>query len=135
MHAVQHSCQKHVMLQCHSAENDAAQCIISCCPTSSVSLCVSESVFVILIKEQTLQALAYQYQCSLEGINDKLPQTDISLVMKQGRLQLEPPLEEIHVAHYKNQLKPLLAIPLNFKVGHYAPWQPSHSSCTALELH
>lgn len=80
---------------------------------------MSESVLVvILIKEQSLQALAYQYQCSLEGINDKLPQTDISLVMKQGRLQLEPPLEEIHVAHYKNQLKPLLAIPLNFKVGH-----------------
>lgn len=63
-----------------------------------------------------LQALSYQYQCSLECINENLPQIDISLVVKQGRLQYEPPLEEIHVAHYKNLLKPLLAIPMNFKV-------------------
>ena len=63
-----------------------------------------------------LQALSYQYQCSLECINENLPQIDISLVVKQGRLQYEPPLEEVHVVHYKNHLKPLLAIPLNFKV-------------------
>ena len=62
------------------------------------------------------QALSYQYQCSLESINDSLPQMEISLVVKQGRLQYEPPLEEVHAAHYKNHLKPLLAIPLNFKV-------------------
>ena len=64
-----------------------------------------------------LQALAYQYRCSLESINDHLAQIDISLAVKQGRLQFEPPLEEVHAARYKNQLRPLLAIPLNFKVG------------------
>ncbi len=64
-----------------------------------------------------LQALAHQYKRSLESIHDNLPHIDISLVVKQGYLQFEPPLEEVHVAHYKNQLKPLLAIPLNFKVS------------------
>ncbi len=69
-----------------------------------------------------LQALAYQYRCSLENVNDDLAQIDISLAVKQGRLQFEPPLEEIHAAHYKNQLRPLLAIPLNFKVGLMTEW-------------
>ena len=69
-----------------------------------------------------LQALAYQYCCSLESINNNLAQIDISLTVRQGRLQFEPPLEEIHVAHYKNQLRPLLAIPLNFKVGLQREW-------------
>ena len=68
------------------------------------------------------QALAYQYRCSLESINDNLAQIDVSLAVKHGRLQFEPPLEEIHVAHYKNQLRPLLAIPLNFKVGLLRVW-------------
>lgn len=69
-----------------------------------------------------LQALAYQYRCSLESVNDDLAQIDISLAVKQGRLQFEPLLEEIHAAHYKNQLRPLLAIPLNFKVGLVIVW-------------
>lgn len=69
-----------------------------------------------------LQALAHQYRCSLKSVNDNLAQIDISLAVKQGRLQFEPPLEEIHAAHYKNQLRPLLAIPLNFKVGLLREW-------------
>ena len=79
-----------------------------------------------------MQALAYQYQCSLERINDNLPRIDIALVVKQGCLQYEPPLEEVHVTHYKSHLKPLLAIPLNFKVSladnHYL-------CCCQIEMH
>ncbi|KAL3130926.1 hypothetical protein ABBQ38_000251 [Trebouxia sp. C0009 RCD-2024] len=75
----------------------------------------SQNVWRLHWDHQIYKALSYQYQCSLESINDNLPQMEISLVVKQGRLQYEPPLEEVHSAHYKNHLKPLLAIPLNFK--------------------
>ncbi|DBA90074.1 TPA: hypothetical protein ACH3X2_004335 [Trebouxia sp. C0005] len=75
----------------------------------------SQAVWRLHWDHQIHKALAYQYCCSLESINNNLAQIDISLTVRQGRLQFEPPLEEIHVAHYKNQLRPLLAIPLNFK--------------------
>ena len=64
-----------------------------------------------------VQALEHQYQRGLLCINEELPQTEVSLVFKQGRLQFEPSLEELKTAHYKQLLKPFLSIPLNFKVG------------------
>ena len=63
-----------------------------------------------------VQALEHQYQRGLLCINEELPQTEVSLVFKQGRLQFEPSLEELKTAHYKQLLKPFLSIPLNFKV-------------------
>lgn len=63
------------------------------------------------------QALALQYQWTLESINDNLPQVSISLVVKQGQLQFDPPLEDLRSAHYKTHLRPVLAIPINFKVS------------------
>ena len=63
-----------------------------------------------------MQALEHQYRRGLLCINEELPQTEVSLVFKQGRLQFEPSLEELKTAHYKQLLKPFLSIPLNFKV-------------------
>ena len=63
-----------------------------------------------------VQALEHQYQRGLLCINEELPQTEVTLVFKQGRLQFEPSLEELKTAHYKQLLKPFLSIPLNFKV-------------------
>ena len=63
-----------------------------------------------------VQALEHQYRRGLLCINEELPQTEVSLVFKQGRLQFEPSLEVLKTAHYKQLLKPFLSIPLNFKV-------------------
>lgn len=41
----------------------------------------------------------------------------VSLVVKQGQLVYDPPLEDMRSAHYKTHLRPLLAIPINFKVS------------------
>lgn len=53
----------------------------------------------------------------MESINDNLPQVIVSLVVKQGQVTYDPPLEDVRSAHYRTHLRPLLTIPMNFKVS------------------
>uniref|UniRef100_A0A8C5PP60 Cytoplasmic dynein 2 heavy chain 1 n=1 Tax=Leptobrachium leishanense TaxID=445787 RepID=A0A8C5PP60_9ANUR len=63
---------------------------------------------------QLYKALEHQYQMGLEALNENLPEINIDLTFKQGRLQFKPPFEEIHAKYYRD-MKRFISIPNQFK--------------------
>ncbi|XP_037123246.1 cytoplasmic dynein 2 heavy chain 1 isoform X1 [Syngnathus acus] len=71
---------------------------------------------------QLYKALEHQYQTGLEALNKNLPEIHIDLTFKQGRLQFQPPFEEVRARYYR-EMKRFIAIPNQFK-GVSAPGDP-----------
>nr|KAF6324413.1 dynein cytoplasmic 2 heavy chain 1 [Myotis myotis] len=63
---------------------------------------------------QLYKALEHQYQMGLEALNENLPEINIDLLYKQGRLQFRPPFEEIRAKYYR-EMKRFIGIPNQFK--------------------
>ncbi|XP_038123892.1 cytoplasmic dynein 2 heavy chain 1 [Cyprinodon tularosa] len=63
---------------------------------------------------QLYKALEHQYQTGLEALNKNLPEIQIDLIFKQGRLQFRPPFEEVR-ARYFREMKRFISIPNQFK--------------------
>uniref|UniRef100_A0AAV2J329 Cytoplasmic dynein 2 heavy chain 1 n=1 Tax=Knipowitschia caucasica TaxID=637954 RepID=A0AAV2J329_KNICA len=63
---------------------------------------------------QLYKALEHQYQVGLEALNKNLPELQIDLIFKQGRLQFRPPFEEVRARYFK-QMKRFISIPNQFK--------------------
>ncbi|CAG0920502.1 unnamed protein product, partial [Notodromas monacha] len=63
---------------------------------------------------QLYKALEHQYQLGLEALNQHLPEINISLELRNQRLQFSPSLEDIRRIYYSG-LKKFLAIPNRFK--------------------
>ncbi|MGH0159576.1 UNVERIFIED_CONTAM: hypothetical protein FKN15_075087 [Acipenser sinensis] len=63
---------------------------------------------------QLYKALEHQYQVGLEALNENLPEINIDLTFKQGRLQFKPPFEEVR-AKYFREMKRFISIPNQFK--------------------
>ncbi|XP_041438616.1 cytoplasmic dynein 2 heavy chain 1 isoform X2 [Xenopus laevis] len=63
---------------------------------------------------QLYKALEHQYQIGLEALNENLPEINIDLTFKQGRLQFKPPYEEIRAKYYR-EMKRFISIPNQFK--------------------
>ncbi|CAH2225380.1 cytoplasmic dynein 2 heavy chain 1 [Pelobates cultripes] len=63
---------------------------------------------------QIYKALEHQYQMGLEALNENLPEFNIDLTFKQGRLQFKPPFEEIRAKYYRD-MKRFISIPNQFK--------------------
>uniref|UniRef100_W5MJK1 Cytoplasmic dynein 2 heavy chain 1 n=1 Tax=Lepisosteus oculatus TaxID=7918 RepID=W5MJK1_LEPOC len=63
---------------------------------------------------QLYKALEHQYQVGLEALNKNLPEINIDLTFKQGRLQFKPPFEEVR-AKYFREMKRFISIPNQFK--------------------
>uniref|UniRef100_A0A8C8DIA2 Dynein cytoplasmic 2 heavy chain 1 n=1 Tax=Oryzias sinensis TaxID=183150 RepID=A0A8C8DIA2_9TELE len=63
---------------------------------------------------QLYKALEHQYQTGLEALNKNLPEIQIDLVFKQGRLQFRPPFEEVRVRYFR-EMKRFISIPNQFK--------------------
>ncbi|XP_062329494.1 dynein cytoplasmic 2 heavy chain 1 [Osmerus eperlanus] len=63
---------------------------------------------------QLYKALEHQYQTGLEALNKNLPDINIDLTFKQGRLQFRPPYEEVR-ARYFREMKRFISIPSQFK--------------------
>ncbi|XP_075448514.1 cytoplasmic dynein 2 heavy chain 1 isoform X2 [Ascaphus truei] len=63
---------------------------------------------------QLYKALEHQYQMGLEALNENLPEINIDLTFKQGRLQFKPPYEEIRAKYYRD-MKRFISIPNQFK--------------------
>ncbi|KAG2456324.1 DYHC2 protein, partial [Polypterus senegalus] len=63
---------------------------------------------------QLYKALEHQYQMGLEALNENLPEINIDLTFKQGRLQFRPPFEEVR-AKYFRELKRFISIPNQFR--------------------
>ncbi|KAL4829789.1 hypothetical protein H8958_009079 [Nasalis larvatus] len=63
---------------------------------------------------QLYKALEHQYQMGLEALNENLPEINIDLTYKQGRLQFMPPFEEIRAKYYR-EMKRFIGIPNQFK--------------------
>ncbi|XP_041658498.1 cytoplasmic dynein 2 heavy chain 1 isoform X2 [Cheilinus undulatus] len=63
---------------------------------------------------QLYKALEHQYQTGLEALNKNLPEINIDLTFKQGRLQFRPPFEEVR-ARYFREMKRFISIPNQFK--------------------
>ncbi|XP_053312461.1 cytoplasmic dynein 2 heavy chain 1 isoform X2 [Spea bombifrons] len=63
---------------------------------------------------QVYKALEHQYQMGLEALNENLPEINIDLTFKQGRLQFKPPFEEIRAKYYRD-MKRFISIPNQFK--------------------
>ncbi|KAG8523219.1 Cytoplasmic dynein 2 heavy chain 1, partial [Galemys pyrenaicus] len=63
---------------------------------------------------QLYKALEHQYQMGLEALNENLPEINIDLTYKQGRLQFRPPFEEIRAKYYR-EMKRFIGIPNQFK--------------------
>ncbi|XP_038617598.1 cytoplasmic dynein 2 heavy chain 1 [Tachyglossus aculeatus] len=63
---------------------------------------------------QLYKALEHQYQMGLEALNENLPEINIDLIYKQGRLQFKPPFEEIRARYYR-EMKRFICIPNQFK--------------------
>uniref|UniRef100_A0A8C5YQN7 Cytoplasmic dynein 2 heavy chain 1 n=1 Tax=Marmota marmota marmota TaxID=9994 RepID=A0A8C5YQN7_MARMA len=63
---------------------------------------------------QLYKALEHQYQMGLEALNENLPEINIDLIYKQGRLQFRPPFEEIRAKYYR-EMKRFIGIPNQFK--------------------
>ncbi|XP_051782842.1 cytoplasmic dynein 2 heavy chain 1 isoform X2 [Erpetoichthys calabaricus] len=63
---------------------------------------------------QLYKALEHQYQMGLEALNENLPEINIDLSFKQGRLQFRPPFEEVR-AKYFRELKRFISIPNQFR--------------------
>ncbi|KAF5921105.1 hypothetical protein HPG69_018505 [Diceros bicornis minor] len=63
---------------------------------------------------QLYKALEHQYQMGLEALNENLPEINIDLTYKQGRLQFRPPFEEVRAKYYR-EMKRFIGIPNQFK--------------------
>uniref|UniRef100_A0ABM5FWF4 Cytoplasmic dynein 2 heavy chain 1 n=2 Tax=Agamidae TaxID=81953 RepID=A0ABM5FWF4_9SAUR len=63
---------------------------------------------------QLYKALEHQYQMGLEALNENLPEINIDLTYKQGRLQFKPPFEEVQARYYR-EMKRFISIPNQFK--------------------
>ncbi|KAI1893942.1 hypothetical protein AGOR_G00128840 [Albula goreensis] len=63
---------------------------------------------------QLYKALEHQYQVGLEALNKNLPEINVDLTFKQGRLQFRPPFEEVR-AKYFREMKRFISIPNQFK--------------------
>ncbi|XP_029458286.1 cytoplasmic dynein 2 heavy chain 1 [Rhinatrema bivittatum] len=63
---------------------------------------------------QLYKALEHQYQMGLEALNENLPEINIDIIFKQGRLQFKPPLEEVRAKYYRD-MKRFISIPNQFK--------------------
>uniref|UniRef100_A0A803SUA0 Dynein cytoplasmic 2 heavy chain 1 n=1 Tax=Anolis carolinensis TaxID=28377 RepID=A0A803SUA0_ANOCA len=63
---------------------------------------------------QLYKALEHQYQMGLEALNENLPEINIDLTYKQGRLQFKPPFEEVRARYYR-EMKRFISIPNQFK--------------------
>ncbi|XP_009693327.1 PREDICTED: cytoplasmic dynein 2 heavy chain 1-like, partial [Cariama cristata] len=63
---------------------------------------------------QLYKALEHQYQMGLEALNENLPEINIDLTFKQGRLQFRPPFEEIRARYYR-EMKRFISIPNQFR--------------------
>uniref|UniRef100_A0A8D0H431 Cytoplasmic dynein 2 heavy chain 1 n=1 Tax=Sphenodon punctatus TaxID=8508 RepID=A0A8D0H431_SPHPU len=63
---------------------------------------------------QLYKALEHQYQIGLEALNENLPEINIDLTYKQGRLQFKPPFEEVRARYYR-EMKRFISIPNQFK--------------------
>ncbi|XP_058887125.1 cytoplasmic dynein 2 heavy chain 1-like [Acipenser ruthenus] len=63
---------------------------------------------------QLYKALEHQYQVGLEALNENLPEINIDLTFKQGRLQFKPLFEEVR-AKYFREMKRFISIPNQFK--------------------
>ncbi|XP_054598719.1 cytoplasmic dynein 2 heavy chain 1 isoform X1 [Nothobranchius furzeri] len=63
---------------------------------------------------QLYKALEHQYQTGLEALNKNLPEINIDLIFRQGRLQFRPPFEEVR-ARYFREMKRFISIPNQFK--------------------
>uniref|UniRef100_H2M4S9 Cytoplasmic dynein 2 heavy chain 1 n=1 Tax=Oryzias latipes TaxID=8090 RepID=H2M4S9_ORYLA len=63
---------------------------------------------------QLYKALEHQYQTGLEALNKNLPEIQIDLIFKQGRLQFRPPFEEVRVRYFR-EMKRFISIPNQFK--------------------
>ncbi|XP_065136472.1 cytoplasmic dynein 2 heavy chain 1 [Paramisgurnus dabryanus] len=63
---------------------------------------------------QLYKALEHQYQVGLEALNKNLPEINIDLVFKQGRLQFRPAFEEVRAKYYR-EMKRFICIPNQFK--------------------
>uniref|UniRef100_A0A8C2QHF6 Cytoplasmic dynein 2 heavy chain 1 n=1 Tax=Cricetulus griseus TaxID=10029 RepID=A0A8C2QHF6_CRIGR len=63
---------------------------------------------------QLYKALEHQYQMGLEALNENLPEINVDLTYKQGRLQFRPPFEEIRAKYYR-EMKRFIGIPNQFK--------------------
>lgn len=63
---------------------------------------------------QIYKALEYQYCRGLEIITEILPKRTAAIVVKHHKVQLDPPLEELHMAQIKT-LRSYINIPFSFK--------------------
>ncbi|KAJ8280434.1 hypothetical protein GJAV_G00054510 [Gymnothorax javanicus] len=63
---------------------------------------------------QLYKALEHQYQVGLEALNKNLPEINVDLIFKQGRLQFRPPFEEVR-AKYFREMKRFISIPNQFR--------------------
>ncbi|XP_015268586.1 PREDICTED: cytoplasmic dynein 2 heavy chain 1 [Gekko japonicus] len=63
---------------------------------------------------QLYKALEHQYQMGLEALNENLPEINIDLTYKQGRLQFKPPFEEVRARYYR-EMKRFISIPNQFR--------------------
>ncbi|XP_040514464.1 cytoplasmic dynein 2 heavy chain 1 isoform X1 [Gallus gallus] len=63
---------------------------------------------------QLYKALEHQYQIGLEALNENLPEINIDLTFKQGRLQFRPPFEEVRARYYR-EMKRFISIPYQFR--------------------
>ncbi|XP_073719558.1 cytoplasmic dynein 2 heavy chain 1 [Misgurnus anguillicaudatus] len=63
---------------------------------------------------QLYKALEHQYQVGVEALNKNLPEINIDLVFKQGRLQFRPAFEEVRAKYYR-EMKRFICIPNQFK--------------------
>ncbi|XP_030632529.1 cytoplasmic dynein 2 heavy chain 1 [Chanos chanos] len=63
---------------------------------------------------QLYKALEHQYQLGLENLNRNLPEINIDLTFKQGRLQFRPSFEEVRARYYR-EMKRFISIPNQFR--------------------
>uniref|UniRef100_A0A670IVV3 Dynein cytoplasmic 2 heavy chain 1 n=1 Tax=Podarcis muralis TaxID=64176 RepID=A0A670IVV3_PODMU len=63
---------------------------------------------------QLYKALEHQYQMGLEALNENLPEINIDLTYKQGRIQFKPPFEEVRARYYR-EMKRFISIPNQFR--------------------
>lgn len=64
--------------------------------------------------QELAKALEHQYQLGLEQIHNHLPEIQADLVLRSGRVQFNPPIEELRMKCY-SQLRRYLSIPYHFR--------------------
>ena len=61
---------------------------------------------------------------SIQNLHSHLPRTSVGVAVKSRRVVADPPMEEVRSAHYKQLLRPFLALPLAFRGLSEAGQQP-----------